>query len=124
MASQAPRLTHSQLYGFKGDLSHNVHFLDDQSLVYPAAHSIVVHNTETKDDQFVVNKRGDDASVAAPEITALAVSPSKKYLAFAEKAERATILIYEVDSMRRRKQVKSRSRFSMSLVLWCGFTSK
>ena len=36
-------------------------------------------------------------------ITAMAVSPNKKYLAICEKAERAVCIIYEVNTLKRRR---------------------
>lgn len=75
----------------------NIHALDDATLLYPAGHNVVLLNTETRGQQLIPGSAETEA------ITALAVSPSRKYLAVAERAERGMVTVYDLRTLKRRK---------------------
>ena len=56
----------------------------------------------------IINRNIDYIGVEGSEgITALAVSPAKKYLAVCEKAERALCIVYDLTTLKRRKILTS-----------------
>lgn len=62
-----------------------------------AGHNIVLYSTDTKTQRFL------PCSVESDGITAFALSKSKKYLAVAERGEKAILTIYNIQEMKRRK---------------------
>ena len=78
-------------------MKSNIHYVDEGTIVYPCGHNSVLYNTETREQAFI---HGADSSEG---ITALAVTPSKRYLAVAEKSERPQVSMYDLTTMRRRK---------------------
>ena len=88
-------------FGVKCDVKNNVHFLDDQRIIYPCGHNIVIFNNDDKTQQYIPGIEGSEG------ITAMALSPSKKFMAVCERAERAICAIYDITTQRRRKILTS-----------------
>lgn len=85
-------------FGLKGDVANNVWYLDEQSIIYPSGANLVIFNIDQKVQKFI------PCSVGSEGMTALAVSPNKRYAAIAEKKrERPTIAIFDLTTLRRRK---------------------
>ena len=87
-------------FGLSADVQNNVIAVDETTLCYPVGRSIVLFNTDTKKMAFVregTQEKGDTL--------ALALSPTKKYLAVCERAEHAQISVYHVASQRRTKSL-------------------
>jgi len=85
-------------FGLKGDVANNVWYLDEQSIIYPSGANLVVFNIDQKVQKFIPCGAGSEG------MTALAVSPNKRYAAVAEKkSERPTITIFDLTTLRRRK---------------------
>ena len=85
-------------FGLKGDVANNVWYLDEQSIIYPSGANLVVFNIDQKVQKFIPCGAGSEG------MTALAVSPNKRYAAVAEKkSERPTIAIFDLTTLRRRK---------------------
>ena len=78
------------IFGVKGYIKNNVHFLDDHRVTYPAGHNIIIYCFDDKSQTYIPGIEGSDG------ITALTVSPSKRFLAVCEKAERALCVIYDL----------------------------
>lgn len=70
----------SYLFGVKADVSQNIHFQDERTLVYPCGHNIVLLNMDDRTQQIIPCIDG------TKEITAMALSSTRKYLAVAEDA--------------------------------------
>jgi len=68
------------VFGYKTDFKNNIFALDDGRLIYPAGHNIIILDTDHKASQTIIY--GTEGSLG---ITAMAISPEKKYLAFAEE---------------------------------------
>ena len=79
MGSLAQMVTR-HVFGLKPDVRGNVWYLDEQTVLYPAGHNIVIFNTEQKTQKFIAGTEKTEG------ITAMAVSPNKKYVAVAERA--------------------------------------
>eukprot|EP00033_Pygsuia_biforma_P003159 GCRY01003467.1.p1 GENE.GCRY01003467.1~~GCRY01003467.1.p1 ORF type:complete len:1179 (+),score=364.32 GCRY01003467.1:161-3697(+) len=90
-------LVHRCAFGLKGDVSHCLSYLDEQTLVYPAGHNVILYNTEQKTQKFIPGTEKSEG------VTCLCISPNKRYVAIAERDERALITIYDLHSLRRRK---------------------
>ncbi len=85
-------------FGLKGDVATNVWYLDEQSIIYPVGANLVIFNIDQKAQKFIPGSAGSEG------MTALAVSPNKRYAAIAEKrSEKPTIAIFDLTTLRRRK---------------------
>lgn len=85
-------------FGVKGDVSNNVWYLDEQSIIYPSGANLVIFNVDQKVQKFISGSSGSEG------MTALAVSPNKRYAAIAEKkVEKPTITVYDLTTLRKRK---------------------
>ena len=87
-------------FGLKADVKDNVHYLDEQTVLYPAGHNVVIFNTEQKTQRFISGTEKTEG------ITAIAVSPNKKYVAVAERAaegEKALVTVFDLHTLKRRK---------------------
>ena len=92
MGSLAQMVTR-HVFGLKPDVRGNVWYLDEQTVLYPAGHNIVIFNTEQKTQKFIAGTEKTEG------ITAMAVSPNKKYVAVAERAaegEKALVTIFDL----------------------------
>ena len=101
----APLLNHRHIFGLKADVKNNIHFLEEGVILYPVGHTVVIHNLDTKQQRFISGSHGGTtAGGKPPEITAIAVSPNKRYVAIGEKGtERAVCSIYDLRTLRRKK---------------------
>ena len=81
----------------KGDVSGNVAFIDEHNLLYPAGSNLIIYNCESKTQKFI------PITDKTEGITSIAVSPNKKYAAVALRGEKATVAVYEIQTLRRRR---------------------
>ncbi|PIK39548.1 putative cilia- and flagella-associated protein 57 [Apostichopus japonicus] len=89
-------------FGLKGDVSGNVCFADEQTIVYPSGANTLLYNIDQKSQRFIP---GSDKSTGT---SAMCVSPNRRYVAVAEKgAEKASITIYDLHSLRKKKTLSS-----------------
>merc|ERR1719498_2046486 len=88
------------LFGLNSKVNNNVLFVDENTVIYPCGHSVVMYNIETKSQEFFHS--ADNVS----SITALALSNNKRHLAVAEMSDVATISIYDLDRKRNKKELK------------------
>lgn len=71
-------------FGIKGELRNNIYFLDDQRIIYPCGHNIVILSIgDDKVQEYIPGIEGSEG------ITALSLSHQKNYLAVCERSERA-----------------------------------
>ena len=89
------------IFGLRGDVKDNIHFVEESTIIYPVGHTVVSYNVETKVQRFT------PGSPESEGITALAVSPNKKFLAVAERADKGTISVYDLQTLKRRKVLVS-----------------
>jgi WD40 repeat protein len=90
-------LTARHVFGIKGDVADNICYLDEQTIVFPTGSNCILYNIDQKSQRFIP---GTDKS---PGITAMAVSPNRRYVAIAERGEKAIITIYDLHTLRKRK---------------------
>ncbi|KAL2916411.1 hypothetical protein HK105_204167 [Polyrhizophydium stewartii] len=103
-----PTLTASHVFGLNKDVRNNICYLDELSVVYPAGFQIVVFNLEQRSQRFVpVNVDGESLSTMAvlpsgPFVAAgIRVTPPTR--AATESDKNATIVLYDLQTGRRRK---------------------
>lgn len=89
------------IFGLKTDVHSNVAFVDDQTVAYPAGHHIVVCSLDDKRQKFIA---GTEASEG---VTATALAPSRRFLAVAERSERALVSIFDLKTLKKRKVLSS-----------------
>jgi len=82
-------------------VNQNIFFVDNQNVLYPCGHNIVIYNIDERSQKYIPGIEGSEG------ISALALSPSKKFLAVCEKSERAVCSVFDVNSMKRRKILTS-----------------
>lgn len=89
-------------FGLKGDVSGNICFADEQTIVYPSGANTILYNIDQKSQRFIP---GSDKSTGT---SAMCVSPNRRYVAVAEKGtEKASITIYDLHSLRKKKTLSS-----------------
>lgn len=82
-------------------MKDNLSYVDDTVVMYHAGRTLVLYSTDTRTQRFIQGTETTDG------ITALALSPSRKYLAIAERAERGLITVYDLTTLKRRKVLAS-----------------
>ena len=78
------------MFGFKGDVNGNLHFLDHDTVIYPVGHNIAFYRIDDRTQRFIPGIEGSEG------ITAMALSHSKKWLAVCEKGPKAICTVYNV----------------------------
>ncbi|RHZ20981.1 hypothetical protein DYB37_001448 [Aphanomyces astaci] len=108
------------MYGLKGTVKNNIAFCEENVVVYPCGHCMVIHSIETKEQQFL---HGMESGTSGG-FTAMAVSANRKYgqesliigatssclfqqtsryLAMAEKGDAGVVNMYDLTTFRRKK---------------------
>lgn len=95
----SPATPYRLVFGIKSDVKDNLHFLEDGSYVYPAGHTVVIVSSDGKTHKFI------PGSPECEGISAIMLSPNKKLLAVAERAEKAVVSVYDMQTLKRRKQL-------------------
>ena len=92
MQASLPPLTVTPkfMFGLNSSVKNGIHFLDDQRILYPCGHNIVIYSLEDKSQIFIPGIEGSEG------ISAIALSKSKRFLAVCEKSERAFCIIYDI----------------------------
>ncbi len=95
---------HAHAFGLKSDVADNVCYLDEQNIIYPAGNCVVLYNVDQKKQRFIQGSEDMNG------ISALAVSPNRRYVAIAERGEHASVSIFDLHSLRKRKVRLPRTR--------------
>lgn len=90
------------IFGVRSGVAANVLYQDEHTIVYPSGSYIVVYNIDQKTQKFI------QCSEKSHGMTAMAISPNKRFLAVAErgnleKGEKAMIVLYDLSLQRKRK---------------------
>ena len=89
------------IFGLKSGVLGNICYHDEQTIVYPSGANCILYNIDQKSQKFITGTPGSEG------MTALTVSPNRRYVAIAEKAEKPIITIYDLHSLRKRKVLSS-----------------
>lgn len=85
----------------RSDVKDNLHIITDTSIVYPVGHNTVIRSLESQQQQFI------QSPLESEGILGLAVTPNQRHVAVTERAEKATITIYDLQTLKRRKVLSS-----------------
>ena len=89
------------IFGLKSTVAGNISYHDEQTIVYPSGSNCILYNIDQKAQKFIP---GSDKTEG---MTSMAVSPNRRYIAVAERGEKAIITIYDLHSLRKRKILSS-----------------
>ena len=95
------------LFGLKGDVRNNVHYLDDNIVLYPCGHNVVIYAQDSRVQRYIPGIEGTEG------ITAIAVSHDKKTLAVCEKSMKAVCSVYSLQKFI--DMVKDKSKVNMAM---------
>ncbi|KAG7387905.1 Cilia- and flagella-associated protein 57 [Phytophthora pseudosyringae] len=98
------------IFGLKTDVHSNVAFVDDQTVAYPAGHHVVVCSLDDKRQKFIAGTESSEG------VTATALAPSRRFLAVAERSERALVSIFDLKTLKKRKVLSSADAAARSYV--------
>ncbi|CAH8529883.1 unnamed protein product [Dicrocoelium dendriticum] len=99
------------IFGYRTGITGSIVFHDEQTVVYPCGSNLVLFNTEQKSQKFIA---GLDKSLG---MTAMAISPNRRYVALAEKAvDRPVITVYDLSALRKKKTISSNEVHSNEFV--------
>lgn len=84
-------------FGLTAGVSGSVHYLEENTIVYPVGTNCVLYNVDQKGQKLI------QCSVTGVGITAMAVTPNKRYVAIAEKGEKPLVSVYDVNTYKKRK---------------------
>lgn len=45
------------LFGMKSDVQGNLFYIDDQRVIYPAGHNVVIYNVDEKTQSYIPGKK-------------------------------------------------------------------
>uniref|UniRef100_A0A0G4FUD2 Uncharacterized protein n=1 Tax=Chromera velia CCMP2878 TaxID=1169474 RepID=A0A0G4FUD2_9ALVE len=113
----AVSLSHRHIFGLKPDVNSLLHFAEENQIIYPAGHNAVLYSTDHKAQKVFPGHEGSEG------ITALALSSSKRYLAVAERTERAMVTIWDLVNGKKRRQL-SYSECEATEFVWLAFSSE
>ena len=85
------------IFGINPTITGNVFYHDEQTIVYAVGAQCVLYNIDQKEQRFISGSEKSDG------ITAIAVSPNRRYVAIAEKGEKPTVTVYDLHSLRKKK---------------------
>eukprot|EP01063_Lacrimia_lanifica_P009665 TRINITY_DN16595_c0_g1_i1.p1 TRINITY_DN16595_c0_g1~~TRINITY_DN16595_c0_g1_i1.p1 ORF type:complete len:1239 (+),score=580.13 TRINITY_DN16595_c0_g1_i1:149-3865(+) len=85
------------VFGLKANVKDNVHYVDDQTVVYPVGKTFVIYNQTTNTQKFTMGQE------RAEGISAMALTPNKKYVAVGNCGDAPGIEIYDTTTRKRRK---------------------
>lgn len=89
------------VWGLRTDVKDNVQVVSDTMIVIPAGHNVVINNFDTHQQQFIQPPADSEG------ITGLAITPNQRHIAVTERAEKPTVTIYDLQTLKRRKVLSS-----------------
>ena len=90
-------ILYRHIFGAESRYSNTLLPVDEHNVVYIAGHGLVIHNLEARTQRFI------SGSPESECITAIAIAPSGKHLAVAEKSEKGVVTVYDLLTLKRRK---------------------
>ena len=98
-----------RLYGLKGDVKDNIHYIDESTVIYPCGYNLVVYNLDKKTQRFIPLASSANSS-GSGDITCMAVSSARnanrsRVVAVAERGGpngRPSITIYDLATQKMR----------------------
>ena len=88
-------LSLKHIFGFNEGVKDNVWFVDENLIVYPVGQNVVLYNCETGLQRFM------QGTEVGEGIRALTLSPSKRFVAVAEKTDQGIVSVFDINTLRR-----------------------
>lgn len=87
------------IFGVRPDVTGNVNYLDEQTILFPSGNQFVRFNIDQKQQKFI------PGSEKFSGMTALALSPNRRYVAIAEQGEKPQVTVWDLvhDQSKKRK---------------------
>lgn len=87
------------IFGVQQGVSGNVNYLDEQTVLFPSGNQFVRFNIDQKQQKFIAG------SEKCSGMSAVAISPNRRYIAIAEEGDKPQITIWDLvhDQSRKRK---------------------
>ncbi|KAI8618896.1 WD40-repeat-containing domain protein [Chytriomyces sp. MP71] len=95
--ASAQLLVQSHVFGLNHEVSNNVTYLDEQTILYPAGSQLVLYNLEQKSQKFISINDGDG-------ITTLQISAGQAFAAVAVKSNEKGPYVAIIDLLNPRKK--------------------
>lgn len=97
MSIAAAHLKH--VFGFRVGVNGAIAYQNEQTLVYPCGSNLVMYNIDQRSQKFIAGLE------KSHRMTAMAISPNRRYVALAETTseDKPVIVIYDLNSMRKKK---------------------
>ncbi|XP_076813301.1 cilia- and flagella-associated protein 57-like [Clavelina lepadiformis] len=91
------------IFGFRPNISGNINYMDEQTIVFPSGNQVVRFNIDQKQQKFI------PGSDKCNGMTAIALSPNRRYIAVAEKGEKPSVTVYDLlhDQSKKRKTLSA-----------------
>ena len=109
----ASGLVKRRVFGCRGKLRNSVGFTDEYAVCYVAGNNLVLYNLHNRQQSFIQGSDGGGG------ITCMALSHDKRYVALAERGERASVAIWDTKTMRKRKTLRHGESASGSISSMC-----
>ena len=89
------------MYGINGQIANNLHIIEDKKLLYVAGHNVIIYSPEETSQYFIPGSEGTEG------INHIAISTAnpKKFLAICERAQRAQVTIYNLQTRKKQKVI-------------------
>lgn len=78
------------IFGLKNEVTGNVTYLDEQTVLFPSGNQFVRFNIDQKQQKFI------SSSDKCSGISAIALSPNRRYAAIAEQGDKPQITIWDL----------------------------
>ncbi|CAM9292383.1 unnamed protein product, partial [Phaeothamnion confervicola] len=96
----ASSLTHRCVFGASAHVANSMSYSEEGNVLYVAGHNLVLLDPADRRQRFIHGTEGYDG------ITALAVCPSRRFVALAEAAEKPSVHVYDLRTLRIRKKLQ------------------
>ena len=104
---------HKAFFGISQTVSSNLQVLDEKNILYVGGNSVCVTNTEDKSQRFI------PGSLEGLGFTAISISSNKRFVACCDKSERPVIHIFDMRTLRKRKNLQFPETASNEFVSVC-----
>lgn len=108
MAIAGATLRHS--FGLRSGVAASISYQDEQTVVYPCGSNLVLYNVDQKAQRFI---NGLEKSQG---MTAMTISPNRRFVALAEKSEKAVVVVYDLQSLKKKKSLMCAESSSLEFV--------
>ncbi|XP_027008175.1 cilia- and flagella-associated protein 57-like isoform X3 [Tachysurus fulvidraco] len=93
---QEVRIEPHHMFGLRREARNNLHFMDEQTIVFPSGNNCVLYNVHQQWTKFIPGEMSYQQEKQA--IKALAISPDRFFLAVSVCGAQSTVSVYDIQS--------------------------